>query len=309
MMAPQSALEPAGKQAEELATLFWWMTAGTALIWLVVIGLALYAVYTPERKSLAGARRLIVIGGVVVPSVVLTALLFYALGLLPKFSAPSPPGSLRIEVRGEQYWWRVRYLPEGRAPIDLANEIRLPVGAPVELELESQDVIHSFWIPALGGKVDMIPGRRTRLALWPTRTGTFRGACAEYCGASHAFMSFAVVVQEPAEFARWLEQQAAPARPPAEPRARAGQDSLFANGCGACHRVRGTDADGVIGPDLTHVGSRLTLAAGMLDNHDAAFNRWVTHTKALKPGAHMPAFGMLPASELEALAAYLESLQ
>jgi cytochrome c oxidase subunit 2 len=308
MMAPQSALDPAGKQAEELATLFWWMTAGTVLIWLAVIGIALYAVFTPERQSLRGARRLIVIGGVIVPSVSLTALLCYALGLLPKFQAPSPPGSLRIAVRGEQYWWRVRYLPEGRAPIELANEIRLPVGAPVEFELESQDVIHSFWIPSLGGKVDMIPGRRTRLALWPTRTGTLRGACAEYCGASHAFMSFSVVVQEPAEFARWLEQQAAPAATP-EPRARAGQEVFAMNGCGACHSVRGTDADGVIAPDLTHVGSRLTLAAGMFDNDDASFDRWVTHTKALKPGAHMPAFGMLPASDLEALAAYLESLQ
>ena len=309
LTGPQSALEPAGQQADALARLFWQMTAGTAVIWLVVMGLALYAAYTPERRDLVGARRLIVIGGLVVPSVVLTLLLCYGLALLPEFLAPAPPGSLRIVVRGEQYWWRVQYHAPGREPVSLANELRLPVNEPVELELESSDVIHSFWVPALAGKVDMIPGRRTRLTLLPTRTGTYRGACAEYCGASHAFMAFPVVVQGKAAFDEWLRQQAAPARQPDDVLTRRGQGLFLAQGCGACHAVRGTEADGRVGPDLTHVGGRLSLAAGLLDNDPSAFDRWVSQTKAIKPGVHMPAFGMLPPPDLAALAAYLDGLE
>jgi cytochrome c oxidase subunit 2 len=306
---PQSALDPAGREAEQLAALFWWMTAGVAVIWLAVIGIALYAAYTPERSDLTGPRRLIVWGGVIVPTVLLTALVSYGLALLPEYLAPARAGSLRIHVTGEQYWWRVRYLPDGGAPVDLANEIRLPVGEQVEFLLESHDVIHSFWIPALGGKMDMIPGRQTRLRLSPQRTGTFRGACAEYCGASHALMSFAVVVQEKEEFAGWLAAQAAPARTPELPLAREGREVMLSNGCGACHSVRGTSADGVVGPDLTHVGGRASLAAGVLPNQEAEFSRWIARTDQIKPGVHMPAFGMLAAPESRALAAYLESLE
>jgi cytochrome c oxidase subunit 2 len=193
--------------------------------------------------------------------------------------------------------------------MELANEIRLPVGERVAFHLESPDVIHSFWIPALSGKMDMIPGRQTRLALEPTRTGVFRGACAEYCGTSHALMSFDVVVLEPADFARWLEQQRAPAQPPVQPLAVHGQELFLANGCGACHTVRGTPADGVVGPDLTHVGSRLSLGAATLSNDPEAFQRWVANTDHVKPGVHMPAFGMLPPEDLRALAAYLDALQ
>jgi cytochrome c oxidase subunit II len=306
---PQSALEPAGQQAESLARLFWQMTAGAAVIWLIVLGLALYAAYSPESRDLRGARRLIVIGGVVVPSVLLTALLGYGLALLPEFLAPAPENSLRVVVRGEQYWWRVRYHVPGREPIELANELRLPVNEPVELELESADVIHSFWVPALAGKVDMIPGRRTRLLLVPTRTGNYRGVCAEYCGASHAFMALGVVVQEKMEFEDWLARQGAPARAAGDALARAGQELFLAQGCGACHAVRGSEADGLVGPDLTHVGGRLSLAAGLLDSDRAAFARWVSETKAIKPGVHMPAFGMLPQHDLDALAAYLDGLE
>jgi cytochrome c oxidase subunit 2 len=305
----QSALDPGGQQAETVARLFWWMTAGAGVIWLAVIGAALYATFTPERQSLVGPRRLIVWGGVVIPTAVLTALLCYGLALLPDFLAPAAPGSRRIAVSAEQYWWRVRYVSDGATPIELANEIHLPVGEEVELALDSRDVIHSFWIPSLAGKVDMIPGRRTRLRLLPTRVGQYRGACAEYCGASHALMNFVVVVDEKAEFDRWLAAQAAPARAPSQPLAQQGRDVLIANGCGACHALRGTTADGVIGPDLTHVGGRRSLGAGVLPSHAADFGRWLSATEELKPGVHMPAFGMLPAPELLALAAYLESLE
>lgn len=305
----QSALEPAGEQASELAALFWWMTGGVAVIWIAVLALALYASYTPERSDLTSARRLIVWGGAVFPTIVLTGLACYGLALLPKYLAPAPREALRVAVTGEQYWWRVRYLPRGGAPVELANEIRLPVGEDVEFVLESRDVIHSFWIPSLAGKMDMIPGKQTRLRLRPTRTGQFRGVCAEYCGASHAWMAFSVVVQPKAEFERWLAAQARPARTPEDPVALLGRDTLLANGCGACHAVRGTRADGAVGPDLTHVGGRASLGAGLLSNDPAQFHRWVSDTSRLKPGVQMPAYGMLAPPELSALAAYLESLE
>jgi cytochrome c oxidase subunit II len=155
----------------------------------------------------------------------------------------------------------------------------------------------------------MIPGRVTRLSVLPTRTGVFRGVCAEYCGSSHALMAFRVVVLERPEFESWLAAQGDPARAPTQPLAARGADLFIANGCGACHTVRGTQARGVIGPDLTHVGSRISLAAGTLPNEPADFERWIAQADRIKPGALMPHFGMLPRRELQALAAYLEALR
>jgi cytochrome c oxidase subunit 2 len=309
---PQSALAPAGRGAERIADLFWWMSAGAGLIWLAVVGLAIYTIHLEhEPHSLKGAKLLILGGGVILPTVVLAGLLAYSLPLLPALLAPAPEGSLKIAVSGEQWWWRVRYLPPGDngGAIELANEIRLPVGERVEFQLESADVIHSFWIPSLGGKIDMIPGRRTRLILEPTRTGVFRGACAEYCGTSHALMNFDVVVLEKEEFARWLEHQRRPAQAPTAPLAARGHDLFLANGCGACHTIGGTAAVGRVGPDLTHVGSRLSLGAGILPNEPNDFLGWITHTDAVKPEVLMPSFGMLPPEELRALAAYLDGLE
>jgi cytochrome c oxidase subunit 2 len=309
---PQSALEPAGRGAERIAELFWWMTAGASLIWLAVVGFAIYAMRTQsESPSRRSATILIIGGGTVVPTVVLAGLLAYGLSLLPALLAPAPEGSLHIAVTGEQWWWRVRYLASSShgETVELANEIRLPVGAHVEFHLESPDVIHSFWIPALGGKIDMIPGRLNRLTLEPTRTGVFRGACAEYCGTSHALMNFYVVVLEKDDFAAWLAHQQKPAQPPVQPLAAHGQEVFLANGCGACHTVRGTPADGVVGPDLTHVGSRLSLGAGVLPNDPGAFQHWLVHLDKVKPEVLMPAFGMLPLEDLQALAAYLDGLE
>lgn len=305
----QSALAPAGRQAEQLARIFWWMSGGSLAIWLLVMGIAIYAAYSPESRDLVGPRRLIIWGGVIVPTLALTLVLCFGLALIPEHVDPATPSALEVRVSGEQYWWRVKYVSQTGAPVELANEIRLPVGEEVDFVLDSPDVIHSFWIPSLGGKVDMIPGRQTRLRLSPQRTGSFRGQCAEYCGASHALMAFDVVVQERADFERWLAAQAAPARDPSDALAREGRDVLLANGCGACHALRGTPADGVVGPDLTHVGSRGSIAAGVLPNAAAGFGRWLAETDRLKPGVHMPAFGMLAAPEVRALAAYLESLE
>lgn len=286
------------------------MTAGSIIVWLGVLGLLVYAVRTRgESFTRRKARMMIVGGGVVVPVVVLTVLLLYGLAPIPAMLAPAPPGSLKIAVSGEQWWWRIHYLPPGQPPIPLANEIRLPVGEPVEFHLESPDVIHSFWIPPLGGKMDMIPGRKTRLVLTPTKTGVFRGACAEYCGASHAWMAFSVVVQSREEFNAWLNHQAQAAEPPQDAPATRGAELFLANGCSACHTIRGTAAAGVVGPDLTHVGSRLNLAAGVLPNEPDAFARWIQHTHQVKPDVLMPPFHMLPPEEVRALSIYLESLK
>ena len=304
----QSTLAPAGREAERIAGLFWWMTGGALVTWVVVIALAVHFTRRPAARHRRRDSILIIGGGVVVPTLVLTVLLIYGLAMLPPAVARAPAGSLQVVVIGEQWWWRVRYLgPEGE--VVLANEVRLPVGEPVQFRLESDNVIHSFWIPSLGGKMDMIPGRVTNLTLYPTATGTFRGACAEYCGTAHALMAFYVQVLEPQEFDEWLRDQAAPAVPPASPLAALGETVFLATGCHACHTIRGTPADGEIGPDLTHVGSRLSLAAGILDNDPDAFRYWIASTDHAKPGVHMPAFGMLPDADLQALGAYLEGLQ
>mgnify|MGYP002624935493 FL=1 len=200
-------------------------------------------------------------------------------------------------------------MPSEGETIELANEIRLPVGEPVEFQLATDDVIHSFWIPSLGGKVDMMPGRTTRLKLLPTRRGVFRGACAEFCGASHAMMNFDVIVMESDEFTRWLGQQQELARPTVEATSKRGQQRFAKYGCHACHAVRGTGAEGAAGPDLTHVGSRRSLAAGILANDEEGFVQWISNPAAVKPDAKMPGFDMLPREDVQSIAAYLEGLQ
>lgn len=306
---PQSALDPSGPKSEGIADLFWAMTIAGSAIFVAFVALTLYAVYFRKRQhSLRFARRLIVIGSVVIPTVLLAVLLIYGLRVLPEHLAPAPKGSMRVYVSGHQWWWRIRYETPSGASFETANELRLALDRPVQFVLDSPDVIHSFWIPNLAGKVDMIPGRTTQLALTPTRAGDYRGQCAEYCGTSHAWMAFSVVVLEQADFDAWLDGQAAPARAAGELAIR-GENAFMASGCGACHTVRGTAARGVIGPDLTHVGSRRSIGAGLLPRSEAAFERWVRNTSSLKPGVHMPAFGMLPDATLHDIATYLESLK
>lgn len=307
---PQSALNPAGRGAERIADLFWVMLIGAGVIWVLVIGLAVYlTVFHRKAHELVLARALIVGGGVALPTTVLLALLAYGLYLMPGLRGPAEDVTLRIAVSGERWWWRVHYLGPDGDTIASANEIRLPAGERVEFALSSPDVIHSFWLPTLGGKVDMIPGRVNRMLLEPTEPGTYRGACAEFCGESHALMSFSVVVMEPAAFRTWLAHAAEPAAAPATALAERGQALFLANGCGACHSVRGTPARGEVGPDLTHVGGRESLAAGILPNEREAFVRWIAHPEAIKPGVRMPGFGMLPQEDLRAIAAYLDGLQ
>ncbi|HEX6316078.1 MAG TPA: cytochrome c oxidase subunit II, partial [Gemmatimonadaceae bacterium] len=286
--------------------LFWVMTGASVLIWSGVVGLAIYAMYFRSSPiDTRTGRRLIIGGGVIFPVIVLAVLLIVGLSMLPGLLAPAPAGALRVQVTGHQWWWHIRYLPDGGTPFEVANELHLPVGQPVQLELNGRDVIHSFWIPSIGGKVDMIPGRQTRLRLQPTRTGVFQGACAEYCGTSHAQMRLVLVVEEPAAFAQWMAAQSGEVATPGSPPAQRGAGQFLANGCGGCHTIRGTEARGVIGPDLTHVGSRLTIGAGVLENSAAAIRRFIADPAAIKPGALMPSFGMLPDEDLRDLAAYL----
>jgi cytochrome c oxidase subunit II len=306
---PQSALVTAGEDAEAIARLFTVMAFGAAIVWAAVVGIAVYAIR--RKREVHGQREvnfLILGGGVALPTVVLGALLAYGLPVLPAVLTPAPDDSLRIHVTGKQWWWRVQYMTAA-GPVETANELRLPVGQRVELQLSSRDVIHSFWVPSIAGKMDMIPGRVTRLALEPTRTGVFRGACAEYCGASHALMAFLVIVTEPGEFDAWLAAQGRPAQAAQDPLTARGEAAFIANGCTACHTIRGAAAAGPIGPDLTHVGSRLRLGAGTLPNEPDAFVRWIGQTDQIKPGVHMPAFRALAQDDLSALAAYLDSLQ
>lgn len=286
------------------------MLAGATVIWVAVTLLALYAARNKRpRWSVSTGYRLIIGGGVILPTVVLAALLAYGLSGIGRLSPAPVAEALAIEVSGEQWWWRVRYGGPAGSLVELANEIRLPVGQRIDVTLTSDNVIHAFWIPSLAGKVDMIPGRTTRISLEPTRTGSFRGVCAEYCGASHALMGFAVEVMERVAFDAWLTGQSAGAGQPATSEASRGRDLFASNGCAACHAIRGTSADGRIGPDLTHVGGRSTLAAAALPNRQDTIAQWIAAPHRSKPGVLMPAFDMLPVGDLQALAAYLSGLR
>lgn len=305
---PRSSLVPAGEEAARILPLFWAMVVGGTLVWLLVIGLAVYATHLRPRAHRYGTVRTFLIGGgVVLPTVTLAVLLVFGLRLL---EAPAPPAdALRIDVTGERWWWRVVYEnPDGGDPIVLANELRLPVNGAAVLALHSHEVIHSFWLPSLAGKRDLIPGRVNHLVLQPTRLGVYEGACAEYCGIGHANMAFAAEVMQPAAFAEWLARQAAPAAAPSSAEARRGATLFLQLGCGNCHAVRGTAARGSVGPDLTHVGSRHTIAAGRLPLTHATLRDWIAHSAAIKPGTLMPAYP-LPPDELDALAAYLRELE
>lgn len=306
----QSALDPAGGDSHRLFVLTIVMTVGGTLIFLAVTLLLLYAIYAPpEKRAWLGTRRTILYGGLVFPITTLSALLPYGLIVMRDTDAPSP-AALQIEVVGEQYWWRVRYPAEGAQPdFSTANEVVLPVGRPVSFTLTAADVIHSFWIPNLGGKVDMIPGRANRLSFTAERPGIYRGVCAEFCGDQHARMAFDVIALEPAEFDAWRAGQAAQAREPATPFLERGRALFRTGGCGNCHAVRGTDADGQYGPDLTHVGSRRTIGAGQFPNNVGTLAGWIANTQHIKPGVRMPSYGMLSGEDLRAVAGYLESLK
>lgn len=304
----QSSLNSAGQDASAILTLFWVMLAGAIVLWLVVNGAFYYiSRIAPGRFDQRYARHLLIGGGIILPTFVLTALLVWGLSILP--DQRQKGDGLVIKVTGEQWWWRVEYWPEGaETPIITANEIRLPVGKRTEFRLTSAQVIHSFWVPALGGKMDMFPGRETLISLAPDKVGTFRGQCAEFCGASHAWMAFSALVMEQEDFDQWLAKEAGNAQPVASEPAARGAAIFDAQGCGACHAIRGTKAVGQVGPDLTHIGSRQSLGAGRSKVTLQDLQTWITHTEFLKPEVKMPSYDLDPA-DLSDLARYLEGLK
>ncbi len=304
----QSVLQPAGKEAAEIATLFHVLLVGAVVLWILVNGIFFYVTrLNPRPLSRRAAETLIIGGGILFPTIVLGILLAWSMSLM---SSQRELGNapVSVSVTGEQWWWRVQYRREDGSLLASANELRLPAGERTEVTLTSNKVIHSFWVPALAGKMDMFPGRVTRLALQPETTGTYRGQCAEFCGTSHALMAFQVVVMEPNDFERWLDDQAAPAKEPEEALALEGRQVFLREGCGACNTVRGTPAAGTTGPDLTHVGGRTTLGAGILPTTPDAFTRWIQHTESIKPDVYMPSYEHLEQSVLEALGHYLKGL-
>ncbi len=306
---PPAALDPAGPFAGPLNTLSWVLFAmGGAVLLVVLIALGV-ALFGPRRwRTKLGGAKLIWIGGLAFPVVVLSALLLYGLGLTSHLTQDPEPGEMRVRVTGEMWWWRVAYLDgEGREAFQDANEIHIPTGRTVAIELESADVIHSFWVPRLSGKVDMIPGRRNILRFQADEPGAYGGQCAEYCGGPHALMGMVVVAHEPAEYAAWLRRQSAPALVAAQP--SAGAQVFARSGCGACHTVAGTGFNGQAGPDLSHVGSRRTLGAGILPNNQATMAGWISDSQSIKPGNRMPAYPVLTGQELRDVSAWLESLK
>ncbi|MFL9824087.1 cytochrome c oxidase subunit II [Rhodoplanes sp. SY1] len=310
----QSALAPAGPHAGGVATLSWIMFVAAGIIFVVVMALLAAAILLPpERRRWLAGRRVVIAGGIVFPVVVLSALLVYGLALAATLSRPDTSDTLRIQVVGEQFWWRVRYEPDAtRASSEefvTANEIHVPTGRPIRFVLTTRDVIHSFWIPSLAGKLDMIPGQTNSLVVSAERPGVYRGQCAEFCGGAHALMAFEVVAHAPDAFDAWRAGQARPAAEPATPFLARGRDLFLAAGCGACHTVRGTAAAGTIGPDLTHVGGRRTIAAGTFPNNQGTLAGWIADSQHLKPSNKMPSFTVFEGEELRAVAAWLESLK
>jgi cytochrome c oxidase subunit 2 len=301
-------LQAAGDAARTIETVSWVLLAGGLAIFIGVMLLLAWAL----RRSGAAVRprRWILGGGIIFPGAVLAALFAWSLPMSPPWKPVPPPGALVIGVTSHMWWWEVRYRdPASGAEIFTANEIRIPAGRQVYLALASADVIHSFWVPQLAGKMDMVPGRLQHLVLSADRPGRWSGPCAEFCGEQHARMVLQVVALPPAEFNAWLAAQAAPAEPPMSPQQQAGRDAFLAHRCNACHAVRGVTGESRLGPDLTHVGSRLQLAAGTLPNTQEARQRWIAHVQQVKPGARMPSYEQLAPQTVDAIAQWLGSLQ
>ena len=217
--------------------------------------------------------------------------------------------AVNLQLSGHQWWWEVQY--QGEDPsrqFETANEIHIPVGASVAIKLKTADVIHSFWIPSLAGKMDQITGQQNELRLSASRPGIYRGQCAEFCGKQHAKMAIFVVASSTAEFDTWRENQIRPAATPSDPAAEAGMHTFFYRGCILCHTVRGTSAGGKLGPDLTHVASRKTIAAGTLPNTPGNLGGWIADPQHIKPGAQMPSM-RLDGQDLSSLVTYLAGLR
>jgi cytochrome c oxidase subunit 2 len=308
---PQSTLAPRSDFAAAIDHLFtgifWWAVA----VFVVVEGLLLYAVIryrarpgSPEAKPIHG-HTLLEVGWTLAPAVILVFIAVPTMSTIFRTSGRAPPGALQVEVVGHQWWWEFRYPALG---IVTANELHLPVGRPVALAMTTADVIHSFWVPALGGKRDVTGGRTTHLVLTPDSVATYPGQCAEFCGASHANMRLRVHVEAARDFDAWVvRRQAPPAAPPPGSLAARGREVFGRSACIACHTVAGVEtAQGTVGPNLTRFAERTTVGAGLFAHTADTLRLWIANAPALKPGVLMPAMD-LPAEDLDAIVAFLRT--
>ncbi|WP_420634611.1 cytochrome c oxidase subunit II [Candidatus Palauibacter sp.] len=309
---PQSALHPGSDSATRLDRLFdqifWWAVG----VFVVVEGILVYTIFRFRERP--GGRRprqvhghvLLEVGWTLAPALILVAIAIPTMQTIFVIDrATDDPDALVVEVIGRRWWWEFRYPELG---IVTANEAHLPVGRTVDLRLRSADVLHSFWVPRLAGKRDLVPGKENQLWFRPDSVGVFPGQCAEFCGTAHALMGMRVIVDEPADFESWAQANAGSSVTPADAEARAGRGVFMANACVSCHSVRGTPAEGRFGPDLTNFGSRLTIASGVLENTPANLTRWLDSTQHVKPGNLMPEV-QLSATQIRQLVAYLGSLR
>lgn len=309
-----------GLAADRIAVLGWVFTIIGSIVVVVVTTLVVVALVrrrSPPADAASGmmqtrgrAVHWIVIGGIIVPAVVLVGAFGVTLVIQAELSNPPRKPVATIEVTGHRWWWEVKYLGAGpNGGVVTANEIHIPVGEPIRLELVSADVIHSFWVPQLAGKTDVIPGLRNTMWIQADEPGAYWGECAEYCGLQHTHMNLTVVAESDAAFQQWMAQQRKPAADDAsDPVSVAGINAFRRSGCAICHSIQGTDAQGRIGPDLTHLASRSRIGAGTLPNTRGNLAGWITNSQALKPGNQMPTMTLTP-TELRDILAYLETLK
>ncbi|HEY7028153.1 MAG TPA: cytochrome c oxidase subunit II [Gemmatimonadales bacterium] len=296
------------------AQLGWALIAIGVIVVLIITALVLTGTFRHRGEAAEQIRRegegirWITIGGIVLPAIVLLAAFGLTLKVLRSQQLPSRSSDVTIEIVGHRWWWELRYQgANSQQHAVTANEIHIPVGRPVRVALKSGDVIHSFWVPELGGKTDLIPGQENVIWLQADRAGVYRGQCAEFCGAQHAQMALMVVAEAPDDFARWfaLQQEGAPAPTGAALR---GRDAFVGGPCALCHEIRGTEAGGRQGPDLTHLAGRKTIAAGLLPNDRGKLTAWILDPQTIKPGSLMPRM-RLNDQDVAAMVEYLETLQ
>jgi cytochrome c oxidase subunit 2 len=304
-----SVLEPSGPAARSIADLGWFLTWSGGAIYVVVMGILLFALLRRRTQASRAADlqglRMVLAGGVVAPAIILLVVFGFTLSTLRALSTPAIDEALRIRVVGHQWWWEVQYTQQ---QFETANELHIPVGHPVQITLESEDVIHSFWAPSLHGKLDLVPGSTNTFWIQADEAGSYWGECAEFCGVQHANMRFVVIAEPWEAYAAWIARQQQPAAEPEDPLARQGQEVFLSATCVECHTVRGTHATGDLGPDLTHLADRSMLAAGTVANNRGNLGGWISDPQHIKPGSLMPSTN-LTGDELQALLAYLATLE
>jgi cytochrome c oxidase subunit 2 len=305
----QSALEAAGLHAERIGSLWNTFVIVMAVVYVAVVAVLMLALFRRRRETEPEPRAVL---HIVAAAVALTTLILFGLLISSVMTgraiAAVPENALVLEVTGRQWWWQIEYdHPDQSRRITTANEIVIPVGRPVQIRLQSTDVIHSFWVPNLHGKQDLIPGREGKIVLQADKPGVYRGQCAEFCGQQHAKMALWVNAVPQADFERWAEVQRRSSAIPSSPSQRKGQEVFMSSPCPLCHTIRGTDASGSTAPDLTHFASRRSIAAGTLPNRRGHLGGWILDPQHLKPGSYMPPT-LLRQGELDPLLDYLESL-